>query len=101
MIPRLKELLAAGGTGYVVTMNSNNVYRGINRVCEANNLPSIGVHGLRHSFISLAYHLGWSELATMRVAGFSDYQTMKKIYTHLAEIDQIKNQNAMKDFFQK
>lgn len=100
MIPRLKELLSDGGNGYVVSINSNNVYRGINRVCEANNLPLIGVHGLRHSFISLAYHLGWSELATMKVAGYSDYNTMKKIYTHLAETDKIRGQNVMKQFFQ-
>ena len=99
MIPRLKELVEAGGDGYVVTINANNVYRGINRVCEKNNLPLVGVHGLRHSFVSLAYHLGWSEIATMKVAGYSDFQTMRKIYTHLSEQDKTKSVNSMKDFY--
>ena len=48
-----------------------------NRICRKNGLPEIGVHGLRHSFVSLAYHLGWSELTTMQIAGYSDYNTMK------------------------
>ena len=99
MIPRLKELVEAGGDGYVVTINANNVYRGINRACESKNLPPVGIHGLRHSFVSLAYHLGWSEIATMRVGGYSDFQTMRKIYTHLAEQDKKKNVDSMKDFY--
>lgn len=99
MIPRINELVADGGNGYVVTINPNNVYRGINRACESGNLPPVGVHGLRHSFVSLAYHLGLSEIATMRIAGYSDYQTMRKIYTHLAEKDKLKSVQAIKDFY--
>ena len=99
MIPRLKELLSADADGYVVSINPNNVYRGINRACESHNLPLVGVHGLRHSFVSLAYHLGWSEIATMRVAGYADYGTMRKIYTHLAEQDKLKSVKSMSDFY--
>lgn len=99
MIPRLKELVSESSDGYVVTINSNNVYRGINRACSASNLPLVGIHGLRHSFVSLAYHLGWSEIATMQIAGYADYQTMRKIYTHLADKDKTKDIKAMENFF--
>lgn len=99
MIPRLKELVKDGGSGYVVTINSNNVYRGINRVCAKNNLPLVGVHGLRHSAVSLAYHLRWDEKTSMQLFGYSDYNTMRKIYTHLAEQDKRKNVNSMTDFY--
>ena len=99
MIPRLKELVKDGGSGYVVTINSNNVYRGINRVCAKNNLPLVGVHGLRHSAVSLAYHLRWDEKTSMQIFGYSDYNTMRKIYTHLAEQDKKKNINSMTDFY--
>ena len=99
MIPRLKELVEDGGDGYVVTINPNNVYRGINRVCSHNNLPQVGIHGLRHSAVSLAYHLRWDEKTSMQIFGYSDFNTMRKIYTHLAENDKKKNINAMTQFF--
>lgn len=101
MIPRLTELLSAGGSGYIVTAYPNSIYKEVNAICANNNLPLVGVHGLRHSFVSLAYHLGWSEIATMRVAGYSDYNTMRKIYTHLAEQDRIKDVKIMENFFPK
>lgn len=102
MIPRLAELIDNGKgkkTDYLVTCHPNSIYRQVNSICKKHNLPEIGCHGLRHSFVSLAYHLGWSELATMKVAGYSDYQTMRKIYTHLADEDKKKAINSMQDFF--
>lgn len=102
MIPRLAELIDNGKgkkTDYLVTCHPNSIYRQVNSICKKHNLPEIGCHGLRHSFVSLAYHLGWSELATMKVAGYSDYQTMRKIYTHLADADKKKDIKSMQDFF--
>jgi integrase len=102
MIPRLVELVQAGKgkpTDYLVTAYPNSIYKEVNAICEKHGLPCVGVHGLRHSFVSLAYHLGWPELATMQIAGYSDPSTMKKIYTHLAESDKSKNVNAMSQFF--
>lgn len=102
MIPRLAELIRdmhGKPTDYLVTCYPNAIYKEVNRICQRNGLPLVGCHGLRHSFVSLAYHIGWSELATMRVAGYSNYNTMRKIYTHLAEIDQVKNISAMTDYF--
>lgn len=102
MIPRLAELVknhSGQKTDYLVTCYPNKIYKVVNDICQANGLPQVGVHGLRHSMVSLAYHLGWSELATMRVAGYADYNTMRKIYTHLAESDRQKSISAMSDFF--
>lgn len=100
MIPRLLELTGdKTGAEYLVTTHPNVIYKGINRACKRNGLPEIGIHGLRHSFVSLAYHLGWSTVACMRVAGYSDYNTMRKIYTHLAESDKAKDISAMSNFF--
>lgn len=102
MIPRLIELVEEKNgkpKEYLVTLNPNNIWRGVNTICRKNDLPEIGCHGLRHSFVSLAYHLGWSELATMKVAGYADYQTMRKIYTHLADEDKQKDIKNMQNFF--
>ena len=103
MIPRLTELLTQmqkdGYQGYLVTAHPNSIYKAVNSVCAKCGLPEIGCHGLRHSFISLCYHLRWSELAVMREAGYSDIYTMRKIYTHLAQADRDRNVEAMQKFF--
>jgi hypothetical protein len=37
----------------------------------------------------------------MRVAGYADYQTMRKIYTHLSEADKQEDIENMMAFFTK
>ena len=105
MIPRLKEILPVAMKSSegapLVRGNINTLYNQINRVCRKAELPEVGVHGLRRSFASLAYHLKWSELETMQVGGWSDFQTMRKIYTKLAEKDKLKSVKKMERFFKK
>lgn len=85
IIPSLFSALCAveDKTGKVCTMYHATIYKAVNRICERNGLPKIGVHGLRHSAVSLLYALGVSEAASMRICGYSDWGTMRKIYTHL------------------
>lgn len=86
--PLVKALEADRYHGeYVVTMSANGIYKAIRRICRANGLPSMGPHGLRHSFASLAYHLGLDEKTTMQLGGWSDDRTMRAIYTHIAQQD--------------
>lgn len=95
MIPRLAEVIKrhkGNETDYIVTCHPNQIYFDINKVCKKAGLPLIGVHGLRHSFASLCYHLGINEMTCMRIGGWSDFDTMRGIYTHLAESDK---QNAI------
>lgn len=101
MIPELFAALkdVKNKTGLVVPYHPNTIREQINRVCEENNLPKVGVHGLRHSFASLAYHLGMSERETMEIGGWADTQTMHKIYTHLARVDRLNAESKMTEFF--
>lgn len=101
MIPQLYDALSAveDKTGKVVKCKPPTIYDNVNRICEKNGLPLVGVHGLRHSFASLAYHIGMPEQLAMELGGWSDYGTMRKIYTHLANADRAKYTNAMSDFF--
>lgn len=86
---------------YVVSFNPSYIYEGINAACERAGLPKVGVHGLRHSFASLAYHLQIPERIAMRIGGWSNPATMHNIYTHLAEKDIQKQGNAFTDYFKK
>ena len=102
LIPQLVTVLSAvpDKSGPVVRLNPSSIYEGINKVCKANNLPELGLHGLRHSFASLAYSLGMPEKITMEIGGWSDDATMKKIYTHIAQRDRQKAENAMLRFYE-
>ena len=85
--------------GPVLTIRQNNLREGINRVCERNGLPRVGIHGLRHSFASLAYHLQMPEKIAMEIGGWADMSTMHKIYTHIAQSDIERYKTKLADFY--
>lgn len=90
IIPPLEEALRRSPhpqAGLVVRTAPNTLYCQINRLCSQLGLPRVGVHGLRRSFASLAYHLNLSEEVTMRIGGWSDIFTMRKIYTKISDRD--------------
>lgn len=102
MIPRLAELIAAydgDPDEPYISCYANTIWTQINTICAAAGLPKVGVHGLRRSFASLAYHLGWSERQTMRVGGWSDFKTVHNIYIKLSEADVAKDIQKMAQFY--
>lgn len=101
IIPPLQEALERVDTHgeYVVTFHPSTVMNQVNRVCEKNNLPKVGLHGLRHSFASLAYHLGMPEKVAMEIGGWADDHTMHKIYTHVSEKSVTTAAQAFSNFF--
>lgn len=101
IIPPLRSALtSADQTGdYIVTWHPNSIMCRINRLCKQNGFPLVGLHGLRHSFASLANHLGMPEDVAMEIGGWSDFHTMRKIYTHIAETDITRHSASFTDFF--
>lgn len=83
----------------VVAYTESWLFRAINRICEANNLPQVGIHGLRHSFASLAYHLGMPEHIAMQIGGWKDETTIRKIYRHIADADLENSVNEMQKYY--
>lgn len=84
--PLLEALKAEKRTGEMVARHHpSTIMNQINRACRRAGLPEVGLHGLRHSFASLAYHLGWTEKVAMEIGGWSDDRTMHKIYTHVSK----------------
>lgn len=103
MIPELGSALAAvpekDRKGKVYKLNPNNLWPEINGICRRNNLPEVGCHGLRHSFCSLAAHVGMSEAETMMLGGWEDVGTMRRIYQHISDQDRLKAENKISAFF--
>lgn len=101
MMPRLVEILTAveDKTGPVLTCNIATPYEWINAVCRENNLPEVGLHGLRRSFASLGHSIGMSEEEIMSIGGWDDFQTLHKFYVYLSDLDRKKAANRMADFY--
>ncbi len=103
MIPELYDALSSipeeDRTGTVIKINGNSILYQVNKACRLATVPEVGTHGLRHSFASLCYQLGLSEMETMQLGGWADNQTMRKIYTHLASEDRLKAENKIAAFF--
>ena len=100
VIPRIKDLVRCK-SGRLITTNPTTLYGLINGLCEKHGLPQVGVHGLRHSFASLAYHLKWSESTTMIEGGWADSKTVHNIYTHLAQQDANADIVQMQQFYEQ
>ncbi|MBR2582860.1 MAG: site-specific integrase [Oscillospiraceae bacterium] len=103
MIPELEAELKAvpeeKRKGKVIACAPDYIWVRVTKACENAGLPKMGPHALRHTFASLAYLLGMSELETMQLGGWSGSATMHKIYTHLAEVDRLKAENKMAAFY--
>lgn len=99
VIPRLKELLK-GESGRLITTNPSTLYGSVNYLCRSVGLPEVGVHGLRHSYISLCFHLGWNMQTVMLEGGYSNPQTVNEVYRHLAAQDANADVLRMQEFFQ-
>lgn len=101
IIPPLRTALEAveGRRGLVYPKTEQNARKRINLACSRAGLPQVGLHGLRHSFASLCVYLGIQPDYAMKIGGWSDYHTMKKIYTHVSNRDLEKASQPLIDFF--
>lgn len=89
VIPRLKELLTPEvmKREWVADYSEKRLYDKVNAVCVKCGLPKVGVHGLRHSFASLAYHLKWQKKSTQQVGGWTNSTIVDEVYSHNADLD--------------
>lgn len=89
MIPELAAALERDRQprGPVMVISANSLRYGIQTTCERNGLPVVGIHDLRRSYASLAYHLKVPEMIAAEIGGWADTATMHKIYTKIAQAD--------------
>ena len=101
LIPSLKEALERERkpSGPVMDITQDRLRDNVHKVCKRNGLTDVSIHGLRHSFASLAYHLRMPEKIAMEIGGWSDPGTMNKIYTHIAKSDITRYQTEMAAFY--
>ena len=102
LIPELHTALEEKrDTGPLMPCDEALLRKRINRVCRNAGLPEVSIHGLRHSFASLAYHLQVPSRITMEIGGWSNEQTVMRIYTHIAKSDIDRYTAGFRDFFKR
>jgi integrase len=95
-------------SGYVVDRDDGKPYRPnylsgkFKNLINANSLPPLTIHGLRHTFASVANLLGVNLFEIGKVLGHSTPSTTGKIYTHMfddtheATLDKVANAEKLK-----
>lgn len=101
LIPELKAAIERDRkpSGPVVDFSRHIFLSKVHRICRENNITDVTIHGLRHSFASLAYYLNVPEKIVMEIGGWSDPGTVHKIYTHIAKKDISRYQKEIFNFY--
>lgn len=99
--PLLEAMKQANHEGNVVKMGGDTVLKYVKKTCAEAGITIVDLHGLRHSFASLAYHLGIPEMIAAEIGGWDDLTTMHNIYTHIAQTDIAKRSQDFRDYFCK
>lgn len=101
MIPRLRELWeeTLAGDKKRNAYSASAILDHVHATCARAGITDVTNHGLRHTFASLGYSLGWSERMLMEIGGWDDPGTMHKVYIRLAARDREKAKNSMADFY--
>lgn len=66
-------------------LNPSKPYKWFYALCIKNNLPTYGIHALRHTHASLLQSIGANYVDVSQRLGHSEVSTTLRIYTHLFE----------------
>ncbi len=100
LIPELQAVIARDRKLRGPVLKGQNRFRkAVRRACCTAGVTDVTVHGLRHSFATLAYHLRIPEKITMEIGGWADSGTMNRIYTHIAKSDFNRYRDLFGDFY--
>ena len=83
----------------IVPVMPNTVYRAVSQFLDSHGFANGGFHLLRHSFASLCYYLNVPVLVTCTLGGWSDYNTVYRIYTHLERAKIAQSESELTAFF--
>lgn len=103
LIPELSAALERDRkpSGPVLTITDKALRYRLAKVCREAGVTVVGIHGLRHSFASLCYHLHVPEQIAMEMGGWSNPGTMRRIYTHIARSDIERYKGELAAFYSK
>lgn len=82
--------------GYVYKNYPQQIDKFLRRTQKKLNIPSFGIHRLRHFFASYAHDLGYSDAVIQSIGGWNTDNVMKTVYRHAMNEDEVRK-NISKD----
>lgn len=102
IIPQLREAIQRDKKEKgPILISQSGLREAVHAACRDAGITDVTVHGLRHSFASLCYHLKVPEQIVMEIGGWSDIGTMRRVYTHIAQTDIAHYNSELQNFFKK
>ena len=95
---KLNELPKGNNDDFIITITTQLARRRLQSICEANGLPKIRFHDLRHANASIMLLLGIPQKYAMERGGWSSSQTMEKIYQHTFKDEKKQVDASVNDF---
>lgn len=86
--------------GTVFPKQMDEIYESLKKICTDNDIPFVGVHGLRHTNASVMMSLGIVDKVAMARGGWATDDTMKSVYQHVFQSDQHGADKIMDAFFE-
>lgn len=87
--------------GKVTTLHPNSLYDRLKTICDRENIPFVGIHGLRHTNASVMLSIGVTAKMAMARGGWSSNKTMQDVYQHLFSEDKAAADKAINEYFEK
>lgn len=87
-------------SGRITKMNPNDIYNHFKVLCDRNNIPFVGIHGLRHTNASIMLSIGITTKLAMARGGWSNEATLQNIYQHIFSSDKQIADEKMNEYFQ-
>lgn len=86
---------------YVVNMHPTSILYRLRFHCQTLGIPYVRLHDLRHTMASVGLSLNIADKYMMERGGWSNVQTMKKIYQHTQESGRKTADIAIDSYFEK
>lgn len=87
-------------SGKLYTYDANYILKCLHRLCEANGLPSVRLHDLRHINASIGLMLGVPDKYMMERGGWAGTETMKYRYEHTYSAEKASADATMNTYFE-
>lgn len=86
--------------GRIFTIDPSVIYNNLKKICCANGIPFVGVHGLRHTNASVMLSLGIVDKVAMKRGGWATDNTMKSVYQHVFSADRDTADDTINAYFE-
>lgn len=84
-------------TGTIYDGYPDNLFKALRRIQKANNIPTFGIHRLRHYFATSAHAIGMPDAVVLAMGGWKTDRVMKRVYRHADEQQLIAAQETYRE----